>query len=147
MAYIIQQGHRKGSTHYVQGNYAYLCYRRTETVLSLRCQSHNTCKGNAKIVDQLLIPGKELHTCGKQTADWAKLAVKTELKNRAENTSGPMKSLYNSVMSEAPEEIQSNLTYPRINSSMKSARRRNYPSDPATAQGCAEVILQKYCIK
>jgi len=72
----------KGSTHYVQGNYAYLCYRRTEAVLSLRCQSHLTCKGNARIINQLLIPGEELHTCGTKAAGWEKLAVKTDKKNR-----------------------------------------------------------------
>jgi len=72
----------KGSTHHVQGNYAYLCYRRTEAVLSLRCQSHLTCKGNARIINQLLIPGEELHTCGTKAAGWEKLAVKTDKKNR-----------------------------------------------------------------
>jgi hypothetical protein len=144
MAFPTQQGNRKGSTYYVQGSFAYLCYRKTEHELSLRCQAYakssGNCSGNAKIINNLLVPNQP-HSCGTTPDHWVKISVKTDLKNKAENSSGPMKAVYNSVMTDAPKQIQASVTYPSINSSMKSSRRRNYPADPSTASGCAKVSV------
>ena len=136
--YATQVGERKNSLLYTSGDYGYIkdCFRNETLYLECRHSKHKKCKGTAKIIADILTPGKE-HTCNSSSIDLKVIAARAELKEKAETQNVGMRSLFDTYCRDIEEEVATSLSFYELNEAMKKRKQRNRPPLPNDANEAA----------